>query len=209
MAKATKTKAQAKKSVAKTSVKKAPAKKAAKAVKQTMPETCFAPVVFLPDAARLSVIDVLQPLLCDTLHVGLQAKMAHWNVRGPNFIALHELFDKTYDQLQEYADLIAERIGQLGEIALGNLEDIYEISEMPTLVESKPYVSDKDMAGWEALTFRMAYALAELARRVGEATAHADDCDDDVTEDILTQIRRGLDKQAWFIENHTRSIGSV
>src|SRR4051812_41846776 len=73
----------------------------------------------LPQAARVKLVDLLNARLADAVDLQTQMKQAHWNVKGPNFIALHELFDKINDEVREYVDDIAERAVQLGGIALG------------------------------------------------------------------------------------------
>lgn len=75
----------------------------------------------LPEERRKQVIDILAQRLADCADLQLQAKQAHWNVKGPSFIALHELFDKVADTAEESVDLIAERIVQLGGIAEGTV----------------------------------------------------------------------------------------
>src|SRR6059058_1329424 len=73
----------------------------------------------LREPIRRKSIDLLNQQLADVLDLGLQAKQAHWNVKGPHFIGLHELFDKIDEAVEAYVDLIAERIVQLGGIAEG------------------------------------------------------------------------------------------
>ena len=73
----------------------------------------------LPTGARTKVNELLGRRLGDGIDLLLQLKHAHWNVKGPSFIALHELFDKVHAGVAEYVDLIAERIVQLGGTADG------------------------------------------------------------------------------------------
>src|SRR5690606_23118194 len=68
----------------------------------------------LPERTRTGVVDLLAPHVASAIDLMLQAKHAHWNVKGPNFIALHELFDKVAATAQKHADGLAERIAQLG-----------------------------------------------------------------------------------------------
>ena len=68
----------------------------------------------LPEPIRRKSIDLLNQHLADVLDLGLQAKQAHWNVKGPHFIGLHELFDKVAEELEEFTDDIAERAVELG-----------------------------------------------------------------------------------------------
>jgi starvation-inducible DNA-binding protein len=73
----------------------------------------------LPEATRVQMIEVLNLRLADAIALQTQSKQAHWNVKGPNFIALHLLFDQISDATLKYIDLIAERAVQLGGIAEG------------------------------------------------------------------------------------------
>src|SRR5579862_6301655 len=74
----------------------------------------------LPAGTRTKIIELLNARLADAIDLGAQTKHAHWNVKGPNFIALHELFDKIYSEVSEDVDMIAERIMQLGGSAHGD-----------------------------------------------------------------------------------------
>src|SRR4249920_1934020 len=76
----------------------------------------------LRKSTRRAMIDLLNRQLADVLDLGLQAKQAHWNVKGPNFIGLHELFDKVAEELEEFSDDIAERAVELGGVALGTIQ---------------------------------------------------------------------------------------
>src|SRR5580704_3956059 len=73
----------------------------------------------LPEATRVPVIELLNTRLADAIDLQTQTKQAHWNVKGPNFIALHELFDKIKEEEEDYVDDIAERVVQLGGVAEG------------------------------------------------------------------------------------------
>src|SRR5437016_11063790 len=73
----------------------------------------------LPVNTRTKVIELLNARLADAIDLGTQTKHAHWNVKGPNFIALHELFDKINEDVEDYVDDIAERAVQLGGVADG------------------------------------------------------------------------------------------
>src|SRR5437867_2811918 len=76
----------------------------------------------LREKVRRAMIDLLNQQLADVLDLGLQAKQAHWNVKGPHFIGLHELFDKVAEELEEFTDDIAERAVELGGVALGTIQ---------------------------------------------------------------------------------------
>src|SRR5882672_5061011 len=84
----------------------------------------------LREKTRLAMIELLNQQLADVLDLGLQAKQAHWNVKGPNFIALHELFDKVAEELEEFTDDIAERAVELGGVAEGTVQTVSKNSRL-------------------------------------------------------------------------------
>ena len=85
----------------------------------------------LPEKTRIEITALLQERLADSIDLMMQAKQAHWNVKGPNFIALHELFDKVFIDVGGYVDVIAERIVQLGGIAQGTIRAAAKKSSLP------------------------------------------------------------------------------
>src|SRR6266446_2587261 len=99
----------------------------------------------LREATRRAMIDLLNQQLADVLDLGLQAKQAHWNVKGPHFIGLHELFDKVAEELEEFTDGIAERAVELGGVAQGTIQVVAKdtrLKEYPlTLVSGREHVS--------------------------------------------------------------------
>src|SRR5215470_14314494 len=70
---------------------------------------------------RRQMIALLNQHLADTFDLYSQTKQAHWNVRGSEFFQLHELFDKLADEVEEFVDLIAERVTTLGGTAQGTV----------------------------------------------------------------------------------------
>src|SRR4029077_16761840 len=84
----------------------------------------------LPERARIEAIELLNQRLADCIDLQTQCKQAHWNVKGPQFIALHELFDKVNEDVEEYVDLIAERVVQLGGIAQGTARAVAKRSTL-------------------------------------------------------------------------------
>src|SRR3569833_3301583 len=75
----------------------------------------------LPASVRTSIVNLLNSRLADAIDLGTQAKQAHWNVKGPNFIALHELFDQVAEHIEDHVDTLAERITALGGTANGTI----------------------------------------------------------------------------------------
>jgi starvation-inducible DNA-binding protein len=78
----------------------------------------------IPAKTRKKVVELLNARLVDAIDLSMQAKQAHWNVKGPNFIALHELFDKVAEHAEGHVDALAERITALGGTAVGTVRAV-------------------------------------------------------------------------------------
>jgi starvation-inducible DNA-binding protein len=148
----------------------------------------------LPDNVRKAAIDLLQARLADVVDLGTQTKQAHWNVKGPNFIALHELFDTIAGEVNDYTDLIAERVVTLGGIAEGTAAVAAERSRLPRY--------PLDIADGVAHVEALANVLASFGKVVRGNIDQASDMGDQDTADIFTEISRGIDKSLWFVEAH-------
>jgi starvation-inducible DNA-binding protein len=151
----------------------------------------------LANNIRKAAIDLLQARLADAVDLAAQCKQAHWNVKGPNFIALHELFDKIASDVAGYADLIAERIATLGAIAEGTAVVAAERSTLPQY----PLCIAKGAEHIEAL----ATALAGFGKVVRANIEQAAEIGDRDTADIFTEVSRGVDKNLWFVEAHRQT----
>jgi starvation-inducible DNA-binding protein len=145
---------------------------------------------------RDSMIALLNQQLADTLDLYTQTKQAHWNVKGPHFIMLHELFDKLAEELEEPVDDIAERVTALGGVARGTARDAAARSRLKELGRDF-----SDMRVVAELANRYA-ALAATTRAAIETAGREGDAD---TADLFTGISRGLDKALWFLEAHLTS----
>jgi starvation-inducible DNA-binding protein len=151
----------------------------------------------LPEATRVEAIRLLNQRLADCIDLQTQCKQAHWNVKGPRFIALHKLFDEVNEDVEEYVDLIAERVVQLGGIAEGTVS---VVSERSTLADYPLAIA----TGPEHVN-ALSDALAAFGRsaRIGiEEMGELEDLD---SADILTEISRGVDKWLWFVEAHQQA----
>lgn len=151
----------------------------------------------LPEATRVKVIGLLNARLADCADLQTQTKQAHWNVKGPNFIALHELFDSINEDVEDYVDKIAERAVQLGGVAEGTARMIAKrssLAEYPTnATEGTSHV--------EALSS----ALASFGKAARMAIDEANEFGDLDTADLFTEVSRGIDKWLWFVEAHLQS----
>jgi starvation-inducible DNA-binding protein len=150
----------------------------------------------LPEAVRTQVVRLLNDRLADCIDLQTQTKQAHWNVKGPNFIALHELFDQVHTAVSEYVDEIAERAVQLGGVAEGTARMAAHrssLAEYPAAVDGRGHV--------EALSSVLA-AFGKSARKAIDDAGQLGDLD---TADIFTEISRGIDKWLWFVEAHLQA----
>ena len=148
----------------------------------------------LAPTTRRSGIEILNEHLADAIDLQLQAKQAHWNIKGPNFVGLHTLFDQVAAQAIEYSDLIAERAVALGGVARGTLQ---AVSAQSQLREYPLEVGD-----WRAHVQVMQDALATFGRGVRKAIDDATALNDADTADLFTEISRGVDKSLWMVEAH-------
>ena len=148
----------------------------------------------LKSNAKSASIELLNARLADSIDLALATKQAHWNLRGPQFIAIHEMIDDLRGQIDGHVDTIAERVVQLGGVALGTVQTVAAASKLeayPTNISSIP----EHLA---ALTKR--YAKVANSVRAGiESSSEVGDAD---TADILTAYSRDLDKALWFLEAH-------
>ena len=151
----------------------------------------------LKEKVRSQVIDLLNQRLADAIDLEAQAKQAHWNVKGPQFIALHKLFDEINEDAEEYVDLTAERVVQLGGTAEGTARlavKSSKLSEYPA-----------DIADGQAHVDALSSALATYGKLARATIDEADKLGDKDTADIFTEISRGVDKWLWFLEAHLQS----
>ena len=151
----------------------------------------------LPESARTKLIDILNARLADAIDLQTQCKQAHWNVKGPNFIALHKLFDEVNDAVEEYVDLIAERAVQLGGVADGTARGVEKRSSLPEY----PVKDGDGRAHVEAL----AAVLSAFGKVVRAEIDRSNELADADTADLFTEVSRGIDKWLWFVEAHVQA----
>jgi starvation-inducible DNA-binding protein len=146
---------------------------------------------------RTELNALLNQRLASALDLQGQMKQAHWNVKGPSFIGLHELFDKVDEAVEDYVDKIAERIVQLGGIAEGTVR----VAAARTRLAEYPLDIAEGMAHVEAVARELSTFGAEARTTIDEANA-LDDAD---TADLFTEVSRGIDKWLWFVEAHSQA----
>jgi len=151
----------------------------------------------LPESVRIKVIELLADRLADAIDLNAQTKHAHWNVKGPHFIALHELFDQVAENIEEHVDTIAERITSLGGTAHGTVHAVTQRSSL------KPYPEEitDGVDHVEALSSALA-DFGSKARKCIEQSAQLGDAD---SSDLFTGVSRDVDKYLWFLEAHLQA----
>src|ERR1700731_5217807 len=148
----------------------------------------------LPSNTKAVSINILNARLADAIDLALLTKQAHWNIKGPNFIALHEMIDGFRTELDSHVDTMAERVVQLGGTALGTTQAVAAATTLapyPTDI----YASKDHLA---ALIER----YAKVASAVRAAIDETDSAGDADTADLFTAFSRALDKTLWFLEAH-------
>lgn len=148
----------------------------------------------IPERTREQVITTLNQQLADMFDLYSQTKQAHWNVKGPEFFQLHNLFDKLAEEVLENIDALAERVTALGGVAMGTVHMAAQNSRLPEF----PGRSVQSMSCVEVLAVRFA-SLAETTR---SAIDIASEQQDETTANILQDISAALDKDLWLLEAH-------
>jgi starvation-inducible DNA-binding protein len=145
----------------------------------------------LPEDARSAIAHALNARLADGLDLHGQIKVAHWNIKGPQFAALHPLFETFAVSLANHNDSIAERAVTLGARAYGTARHVAAHSRLPEY----PQDTSRDLEHVRLLAERIELYLEGVreARAVGEKHADAN------TVDLLTGIVTEFEKHAWFL----------
>jgi starvation-inducible DNA-binding protein len=145
---------------------------------------------------RTQMVELLNARLADAIDLRMQMKVAHWNVKGPQFIALHKLFDDIAEDADEYVDLLAERAVQLGGTAMGTARQAAERSSLDEYAAN---------GSAEQHVSAVSDVLADFGKSVRQAISTSSDADDEDTADIFTEVSRGIDKWLWFVEAHLQA----
>ena len=152
----------------------------------------------LSENIRSRSVEVLNRHLAAAIDLHAQMKQAHWNVRGPGFIAIHELFDRIATEVEACSDQIAERAGALGGTAYGTIQTAVERSFLI------PY--PLGIADTHKHLFAVAGTLAAFGQSARDAAGETTGFGDLDTADLFTEISRGIDRQIWFVESHTAPV---
>jgi starvation-inducible DNA-binding protein len=151
----------------------------------------------LSNKVRKSMADLCNAHLADAIDLQLQCKQAHWNVKGPQFMQLHEFFDKLHDEAEEFVDLVAERVTALGGVAEGRIAKVVKGTRLTSypgnIAEGKDHLT------------ALADSFARFGKSVRKAIEVAGKAGDADTADLFTEVSRETDKQLWFIEAHLQA----
>jgi starvation-inducible DNA-binding protein len=148
----------------------------------------------LPESVRCSMIALLNQTLAATLDLKSQVKHAHWNVKDPKFSMLQQLFNEIATEIEDFANLVAERIAALGGIAVGTVRIAALTSDLPeyplTIANGNEHLA--------VLVERFAHYGRSIRHGITEAMGWGDVG----TSDLYTQVSRAIDKRLWFLEAH-------
>jgi starvation-inducible DNA-binding protein len=150
----------------------------------------------LKSNTKTAMITLLNARVADTIDLALLTKQAHWNLKGRQFIGVHEMLDGFRTQVDEFVDTMAERVAQLGGTALGTTQTTAKATTLP------PYPTDIYAIPDHLSALIDRYGKA--ANNVRECIDQADEAGDADTADVFTEVSRGLDKALWFLEAHVQ-----
>ncbi len=145
----------------------------------------------LSEEQQAKLIELLNRRLADAIDLQLQCRQAYWNVKGSQFMALRELFDKIVEDVEKDANLIAGRIVQLGGMAEGTAR---AVARRTSLDER---LATTDRSGPITDLSSSLTAFGRVTRYACEQAVELKDID---TADIFTEIARSVDTWLWFVE---------
>lgn len=145
----------------------------------------------LSEEVRTKIADTLNARLADGLDLHSQIKVAHWNIKGPQFAALHPLFETFAVSLAAFNDSIAERAVTLGARAYGTVRHVAKASGLPDY----PQDTSRDLEHVRLLAER----FEKYLDNVRQSRSVAEKQNDTDTVDLFTGIVTELEKNAWFL----------
>jgi starvation-inducible DNA-binding protein len=147
----------------------------------------------LSETVRAQIIDLCNARLADAVDLQLQCKYAQWNVKGPDFVALHGFFNQVHEDIGNYADRIAARTVQLGGMA--NFTE----HVVPTWAHLAEFNAEN--AGERAFVQTLASALASFGKITDQTRDRCNELDDGVTAEMFTEICCGVEEWLTKIES--------
>ncbi len=152
------------------------------------------PDLGLSDKATKKLVNTLQKFIADEMVLYMKLRNYHWNVTGPQFIALHELFEEQYTELATVIDDLAERVRSYGIRAIGTLKEVLDHTRLDETPEALP--AARDMVADLVADHE---TLVRLYREgIEEANKHNSPGD----EDLFTALLQDHQKKAWLLRAH-------
>lgn len=148
----------------------------------------------LSEAARSTVVEILNALLADEYVLYTKTRNFHWNVTGPNFHALHKFFEEQYGELEDFVDQVAERVRQLGGRAAGTLAEFTKATRLKESPKARPEAS--------AMIQALLSDHEAVVRTLREELETVQKSGDEGTTDFLTGLLEGHEKMAWMLRAH-------
>ena len=155
------------------------------------------PNLGLNDNARKASADALAGVLADTYSLYLKTQNFHWNVTGPNFVQLHQMFQDQYTELAAAVDEVAERIRALGHFAPGGYAAFAKLTEIKDAPANPPPAKD--------MIRQLATDHETIARRAREAETATDEVGDKESADIMIARMQAHGKTAWMLRAQLES----
>jgi len=154
----------------------------------------------LTEEQRLGVINLLNQDLADSYLLLVKTKKYHWDVVGPQFRTLHELWEEQYEKLTQNIDNLAERIRALGGYPVGTMEGFLKIATLKEETSEIP-----------AATGMVARLVDNHEHIVRYLRQHVDQCSDDYhdegTADFLTNLMEEHEEMAWILRSFIEGRG--
>ena len=143
--------------------------------------------------AAAAVAQFLSPVVVDLVALGVDGKQAHWHVRGPGFIAVHELLDVIVAHAYEFADTAAERVVALGLPLDARVKTVGSTNTLPVLAP-----------GFQQIEPTIEHVIAAIDATLETVRTAIDELDelDPVSQDVVIEIARGLEKDRWLLFAH-------
>ncbi len=146
----------------------------------------------IDENARQSVVEMLNVILADEAVLAIKTRNAHWNIRGADFLGLHNLFDAQYRQLDDICDEVAERARMLGGFAMGSFPDFSKHTRLDEQPSDVPDIL-RLLADQEAI----------IRGLRGDAAKCTEEYEDEGTFDLLVSLIRLHEKMAWMLRSYT------
>ncbi|MFD1470818.1 DNA starvation/stationary phase protection protein [Hymenobacter caeli] len=151
------------------------------------------PLVPVEADKRRAITDDLQATVAELLELFHDSKQCHWNLRGPLYLPLHEKLQENADEYRKYADILAERVLQVGSPIDGRPGVVAATSNLGELPGG--YLTDKQVL------ILMTERITTVAKRVRQRIDHLSKVDE-VTSNKLQDLSYQLDKHVWQFRVH-------